>query len=164
MSRLRGFDLLFKVGGDGVPGLMRQQGGPQERQLLVGLEPPESLGGFHHAGGRPTQGHLGILPSFDVAADAADGAVHVLDDVGAGKRTAQPGRKAEAGDGEDFVDAFQDAAGDAGGLGFKASGQIADQSFRLRRVAQLPRLTQLCLLNTTSGNIDDEVRRESAAR
>ena len=40
-------------------------------------------------------------------------------------------------------DALQDAAGDAGGLVLEAAGQIVDQSFRLRRVAQLPRLTQL---------------------
>ena len=96
MSRLRGLGLLFKVGGDGVPGLMRHQGGPQERQLPVCLEAPETLGGLQHGGGGPAERHLGIVPSFDVAADAADGAVHVLADVGAGERTAQPGRKAGA--------------------------------------------------------------------
>src|SRR3954466_5386788 len=36
----------------------------------------------------PAQGHRGILPAFHVAADLPDGAVHVLDDVGAGQRAA----------------------------------------------------------------------------
>ena len=52
--------------------------------MLVCLQPAEALGGFHHASGRPTQSHPGIAPPFDVAADAANGAVHILDDVGAG--------------------------------------------------------------------------------
>jgi hypothetical protein len=69
---------------------MGYQGGPQERQLLVVLEPPKTLGCLQHCGGGPAERHLGIVPSFDVAADTADGAVHVLDDVGAGERTAQP--------------------------------------------------------------------------
>ena len=141
MSRLCGLGLLFKGWVDLLLGLAGCQRGPQDLELPVSLQPPESLGGFHHASGRPTQGHLGILPSFDVAADAADGAVHVLDDVGAGERAAQLGRKAEAGDGQDLVDAFQDAAGDAGGLVLQAAGEVADQPFRLRRVVQFPRLT-----------------------
>ena len=89
----------------------------------MGLQPPEFFGGFHHAGGRPTQRHLGILPSFDVTVDAQDSAVHILDDVGACKRAAQLGGKAETGGGQGFVDAFQVAAGDVGGLVFQAAAR-----------------------------------------
>jgi len=63
---------------------------PQDLELPVGLEPAESLGGFHHASGRPTQSHLGIPASFDVAADAADGCRFMFSVmVGAGERAAQ---------------------------------------------------------------------------
>jgi len=110
---------------------MSSQRGPQDRQLLAGLEPPEALGGLQHGGSGPAQRHLGILPAFDVAADLPNGAVHVFDDVRARQRPAQFDRQAEAGDGEDFVDAFQDAGGDAGGFPFQAAGEIADQLFRL---------------------------------
>jgi len=96
---------------------------PQGKELLVGLQPPGFFGGFHHSGGRPTQRHLGILPSFDVTVDAQDGAVHILDDVGACKRAAQLGGKAETGGGQGFVDAFQVAAGDVGGLVFQAAAR-----------------------------------------
>jgi hypothetical protein len=36
--------------------------------------------------------------------------------VGAGRRAGRLGRKAKADDGEDFVEAFQNAGGDAGSL------------------------------------------------
>ena len=74
-------------------GLVSSKGGPQGRQLLAGLQPPEALGRLHHGSTGPAQRHGGIVPAFDVAADPADGAVHVLDDVGAGQRAAQFGRK-----------------------------------------------------------------------
>ena len=60
----------------------------------------KNLGGFHDAIGRPKPDHLGALPPFDVAAEAADGASHVLDDVGTGEGEAQPGRKAESAEGQ----------------------------------------------------------------
>ena len=91
---------------------MSSQGGPQDRQLPVGLEPPEALGGLHHAGRGPAQRHLGIPPAFDVAADLPNGAVHVFDDVGARQRPTQLDRQAEAGDGENLIDAFQDTGRD----------------------------------------------------
>ena len=58
------------------------------------------------------------------------------------ERPAQFDRQAEAGDGEDFVDAFQDAAGDAGGLVLQAAGEVADQLFRFSARRAVPRLTQ----------------------
>jgi hypothetical protein len=84
---------------------------PQFRKLLVGLEPTEALGGLQHGGTGPAQRHGSVLPAFHIAADSADGAHHVPDDVGAGQRAAQLARKAEADDGQDFVEALQDAGG-----------------------------------------------------
>jgi len=72
--------------------------------LLVGVQPPESLCGLQHASGGPAKRHPGIPPAFNVAADLPDGPVHVLDDVGAGERTAQLDRQAQAGNGEDLVE------------------------------------------------------------
>src|SRR5216683_304455 len=51
-------------------------------------------------------------------------------------------RQAEAGDGEDFVDALQDAGGDARCLAFQAASEITDQLFRLLGIIEFPRLTQ----------------------
>jgi len=79
---------------------------------------------LHEACRRPSFDLDPIAPAFDVSADLADGAVHVLDDVGAGQRPAQFDRQAKAGDGEDFVDALQDAGADARGLAFEAAGEV----------------------------------------
>lgn len=67
---------------------MGSQDRPQDRQLLAGLEPQEALGGLQRGGRGSAQHHLGILPAFDVVADLPEGAVHVLDHVGAGERAA----------------------------------------------------------------------------
>ena len=115
---------------------------PQVWKVLAGFQSPEAFGRFKHGGAGPAQRHGGVLPPFDVVADLTDGAVHVLDDVGAGQRPAQLGRQAEAVDGEDFVEALQDAAGDAGGLAFQAAGEVADQLFGLVGVVQFPSLAQ----------------------
>ncbi len=50
---------------------------------------------------RSSERHAGVAPAFDVAADAPNGAVHVLDDVGAGERAPELHGQAEAEDGED---------------------------------------------------------------
>ena len=124
---------------------MGKQGSPQRRQLLVRLEPPEppeALGGLLHGGSGPTERHPGVPPAFDVSANLPDGPVHVLDDVGAGQRPAQFDRQSKAGDGEDFVDPLQDAAGNAGIVMFQAAGQVFDQAFGLVGVIQFPRLSQ----------------------
>ena len=67
-------------------GLVSEQRRFERGQLLVGLQPTEALGGLHHAGGGPTQRHLGVAPSLHVATDAAHRPHHVLDRIGAGKR------------------------------------------------------------------------------
>ena len=123
-------------------GLVSCQRCPQCRELLVGLEPAEALGCLQHGGTGPAQRHGRVPPAFDIAADATDRAHHVLDDVGAGQRAAQLGRKAEADDGQDFVEALQDAGGDAGSLLLQPAGEVLDQPLGLIGVVQFPRLTQ----------------------
>ena len=121
---------------------MGQQGRTQGRQLLVGLQPPEPLGGFQHGGAGPAEHHRGIPPTFDVAADLPNSAVHVLDDVGAGQRPAQLERQPEAGDGKNFIQPLQNAGGDAGRVTLQATGEVSDQSLGLVGVIQFPRLPQ----------------------
>ena len=86
--------------------------------------------------------HAGVTPAFDVAADAPDGAVHVLDDVGAGERAPEFRGQAEPRDREDLVDAFQGARGDARRLAFEPASEIPDQLLGLLGVVQLPGLAQ----------------------
>ena len=59
------------------------------RQLLVGLQPAEALGGLEHGGGGPAQAPCWPSASASRCGRPADGAHHVLDDVGAGQRAAQ---------------------------------------------------------------------------
>ena len=68
------------------------KGRTQNRQLLMRLQSSEALVGLDHAGGDPAQGHTSIPPAFDVARDAANGAHHVLGDVGTGERSTNPPR------------------------------------------------------------------------
>ena len=123
-------------------GVMGGKCGAQHRQLLVGLEATEALGGFQHRGAGPAQCHRGIAPAFHVAADPPQRAHHVLDDVGAGQRAAQLDRQPEPDDRQHLVDALQDAGRDTGRDLLQPARQVADQPFRLRRVIQFPRLTQ----------------------
>ncbi len=95
---------------------MSQQGGFERRQLLVGHQPSEAFLRLHHTSSGPAQGHRAIPPALHVAGDLPDGAVHVLDDVGAGQGAAQFPGQAQADDTQDLVYAFQDGGGDAGPL------------------------------------------------
>src|SRR5450759_2416077 len=63
--------------------LMAQQGGSQDRELLVGRQAAEAGLGFQHGGSSPSQSHPRISPTFDVAADLPEDSHHALDRVGA---------------------------------------------------------------------------------
>src|SRR5215204_3416691 len=60
---------------------MGGEGGAQRRELALGLQPAEALGGLEHGGGGPAQRHGGVAPALHVAADAPHRAHDVLDDV-----------------------------------------------------------------------------------
>jgi hypothetical protein len=89
---------------------------------------------FDHAGGRPAQGHARITPAFDVAADAPDGAVHVLDDVRAGVRAPKLRRQAETRDREDLIKTFQDAGCRTRRFAIEPASKVPDQLLGARRV------------------------------
>lgn len=55
--------------------------GTQNRQLLMRLQSSEALVGFDYADRDPAQGHTSIPPAFDVARDAANGALRIPLDV-----------------------------------------------------------------------------------
>ena len=76
---LCGISLRFNVFGDEVLGSASDKRGSEDRELLLGFQATEALGGFHYSGGRPAQRHRGISPSLHVATDAAHGPHHVLD-------------------------------------------------------------------------------------
>ena len=87
--------------------LMGQKGRSQLWQLPVGPDSAKPFFRFQHARRRPAQGHFGVAPAFDIAGHAPNGAHHVFNDIAAGQRAAQIVWQAEAGDGEDIVDALQ---------------------------------------------------------
>src|ERR1700751_5561107 len=68
---------------------MSQQGGPQNRKLLVGLQAAEALLGLQHCSCSPSQGHPCIAPTLDVAADLPQHGYQALDRVGAAERAPQ---------------------------------------------------------------------------
>ena len=98
----------------------------QNRQLLVRLQSPEALVGLDHARRDPSQGHTSISLAFDVARDAANGAHHVLRDVGTGERSTKLLRQLQPYDSQDFVEAFEDAGGYAGPLLIESTREITD--------------------------------------
>src|SRR4051812_12755892 len=118
------------------------KGRTQNRQLLMRLQSSEALVGLDHAGRDPSQGHTGIPPAFDVARDAANGAHHVLGDVGTGERSTKLLRQLQPDDSQDFVEAFEDAGRYAGPLLVESTREIADQFFSLVGVIELPSLAQ----------------------
>src|ERR1700746_346185 len=116
------------------------KGRTQNRQLLVPLQSSEALVGLDHAGRDPSQGHTGISPAFDVARDAANGAHHVLGDVGTGERSTKLLRQLQPDDSQDLVEAFAEAGRYAGPLPVYSTREIADQFFSLVGIIELPGL------------------------
>src|SRR5262249_30912267 len=112
---LCGVSVVFNSLGD-VLGLMCCKCSSENGQLRVGFQSTEAFGCLHHAGGGPAQRHRGVSPSLHVATDAAHGPHIVLNWVGAGERTPERYRKAEAVDGQHLVESFEDAGSDTGRL------------------------------------------------
>ncbi len=79
---------------------------------------------------------------LDVAPNARDGPVRVLDNVSAGERAARFSRKGKANDGEDSVEALRDAAGHAKGVVFQSSAKIVDLPRDLIVIAHISDLSQ----------------------
>lgn len=82
--------------------VVKLEGPHPDRQLLMRRQSSEALVGLGHAGRGPSQGHAGILPAFDVARDAANGAHHVLGDLGRSERSTQLRWHLQAEDSQDF--------------------------------------------------------------
>ena len=118
------------------------KGGLEHRQMLVGLEAPEALLGFQHARGSPAQSHLCIPPALHIPANLANDAVHALDDVGAGQRTAQIRRQAKPVHGQDLIQTLEDRLRDARGLTLKPLGEVADQTLSFHGIVEFPCLTE----------------------
>ena len=99
-------------------------GGFEHWQLLIGHQPSEAFLSLYHAGSGPARGHRAIPSALHNAGDLLDGAVHVLDDVGAGQGAAQlPG---QADDTQDLVQSLQEGGGDAGPLLVQPPRQVPD--------------------------------------
>ncbi len=90
------------------------------------------------AGGDPAERHLGIAPALDVVADLSNRSQRVLDHVGAGERAPEFMGQAETDDGEDFVQALENAPRDPRFLLLQTPGQVAQQPFGLVRVVLVP--------------------------
>src|SRR5258705_331001 len=118
------------------------QSGTECRKLLVRLQSSEAFCGFLHGRRGPAQGHRGRSPSLHVAADATHGAHDILHDVGACERAAKFLWQAESRDGEDLVEALQNARRHARSVVFQPAREIADQLLGLLGVVPLPSLSQ----------------------
>ena len=115
---------------------------PFERRVLTVALASSELAGVAEtwrarAGRDPSQGHAGIPPAFDVARDAANGAHHVLGDIGTGERSAKLLQQLQPDDSQDFVETFEDACRYAGPLLVEATREIADQFFGLVGIIEL---------------------------
>lgn len=121
--------------------VVKLEGSHPDRQLLMRLQSSEALVGLDHAGRGRSQGHAGILPAFDVARDAANGAHHVLGDLGRGERSSQLRWHLQPEDSQDFLGALEDGGRYAGPLLVESTRQIADQFFSLVGI-ELPGLAE----------------------
>src|SRR5471030_1234454 len=117
---------------------MSCEGGSQCWQMFVSLQAPESFRGFLHSRRRPAQRHRGRSPSLYVAANAAHGAHHVLDDVSTGERSTQVSGKPKAADGENLVEPFQNACRHAWRIMLQSSGEVPDELLGLVGIIELP--------------------------
>ena len=133
---------MSKIGIGEEAELVCGEGRAECGQLPMGFQFPEAFGGLDHAGRGPAQSHGGVAPALHVPTGPPDAPHHVLDDVGAGKRAAQLRRQAQAGDGEDLVDPFEDAAGDTGGDLFEAACEVAKQFLGRLGVIKFPCLAE----------------------
>src|SRR5712691_4281479 len=118
------------------------QGGTSRRKLFVRLQSSEAFCCFLHSRRGPAQRHRGRSPSLHVAANTTHGAHDVLHDVGACERPTKFFRQAKPRDGEDFVEALQNARRYARRVVFQPSREVADQLLGLVGVVQLPSLAQ----------------------
>src|SRR5271165_4520661 len=114
--------------------------GLEDREQPVGLQTAEALDRLHYAGRGPTQRRPGVSPSLHVATDAAHGAQHVLDRVGAAERAPELFRQAEAVDGQYLVEPLKDAGGNGGRVLLEPTCEIAEQSLGLVGIVELPGL------------------------
>src|ERR1019366_7144320 len=122
--------------------LMAQQGGSQDRELLVGLQAAEAGLGFQHGGSSPSQSHPRISPTFDVAADLPEDSHHALDRVGAAERAPQLVGQTQADHGEHFVQPFVDRSRDARGIVIEPTRQAPENPLGLLGGRTVPGLTQ----------------------
>jgi hypothetical protein len=92
---------------------------PVRRKVACSIPPIPSCGaardvdGLLHRRCWPAQRHRRIAPTFDIAADAPNGAHHVLYDVGGGQRAAQRYRQAEPDHSQHLIEPFEDAGRNA---------------------------------------------------
>jgi hypothetical protein len=113
----------FNVLGDELLGSVSDKCSSEDGELLVGLQSTEALGRLHHSSSRPAQRHRGISPALHVATDPPHGPHHILDRVGAGKRTPELGWQSEAIDSQHLIEPFKDAGGDTGARRHRHHGQ-----------------------------------------
>src|SRR5205085_3831172 len=102
-------DFLLDLHGDG----RRPNGGDERGHVLVTLYATEPLLRFSDAKGDPAANHALIAPSLDVARDAPQRPVHVLDRVGRGERSAHGPVGYQAHHGERLVESLAQAGGGA---------------------------------------------------
>ena len=85
--RLRGLFCGAEYGFGFGPLHVVVKGFSEDGKVAVGLEATEGLLRFDEPHGGPSEGHLGVAPALDVAADRSHRAERVFDGVGAGQRS-----------------------------------------------------------------------------
>jgi len=67
------------------------------------VDAPEGSLGFHQSGDRPAKCHGAAAPALDVASDALDRAIRILDWIGGAKRLQERAGEGEPVDGEGLL-------------------------------------------------------------
>src|SRR5882672_93054 len=97
---------------------------------------PEAAARFVEPGGDPTHEHPAVPPPADVADEAADEAVEILDRIRAAQRAVERAGDVEPLQRQGLVEPFAERSGRARMCPLEAGGELREPALRQRRIRQ----------------------------
>ena len=134
MGRLR--DLLRGVQCPAIKGV------DEGSEIPMSAQAAEAAARLLERGGDPADKHVAIAPATDVAGEATDEAIEVLDRVRAPQRAVEGAGDAQALEREGLVEAFAQGCGCAGVRAFEAGGELFETALGKRRIGEPIRLVE----------------------
>src|SRR5262249_49709808 len=109
-------------------------------EIPMSAQAAEAAARFLERGGDPADEPVAIAPATDVAGEATDEAIEVLDRVRAPQRAVQRAGDAQTLEREGLIEAFAQGCGGAGVRAFEAGGKLFEAALGQRRIGEPARL------------------------